>query len=53
MLTEMPVWERIVAAAGGLLLIYPGLLTDVIGLVVIAIVFALQLMAKKKTPAAA
>ncbi|MCC8357235.1 MAG: TRAP transporter permease [Oscillospiraceae bacterium] len=46
---------RIVAAAGGLFLIYPGTLSDVVGLVVIVAIFAFQFLRNKKqeTPAAA
>ncbi|MCD8116044.1 MAG: TRAP transporter permease [Oscillospiraceae bacterium] len=46
---------RIVAAAGGLFLIYPGTLSDVVGLVVIVAIFVFQFLRNKKqeTPAAA
>ncbi len=40
--------ERILAAAGGLLLIYPGWITDSIGLCLVAAVVILQIMGKKK-----
>ncbi|MCF0121104.1 MAG: TRAP transporter permease [Oscillospiraceae bacterium] len=53
MLTRMPIWQRIIAVAGGLLLIYPGILTDIIGLAVCAIVFVIQLMTSRKSTAAA
>ena len=33
---------------GGLLLIYPGLVTDLVGLALIAVVFVIQLATKKK-----
>ena len=42
--TTMVWYERLIAFAGGLLLIYPGLLTDGIGLVGIAIVFITQMI---------
>ena len=47
-LTHMRWHERILSAVGGLLLIYPGLVTDSIGLGLIAIVIALQLLHRKK-----
>jgi len=40
--------ERIMSAAGGLLLIYPGLVTDSIGLALVAVVVAMQVIGKKK-----
>ncbi|GHU24008.1 C4-dicarboxylate ABC transporter [Spirochaetia bacterium] len=40
-------FERIMAIAGGLLLIYPGLVSDLIGLVLIAIVVLLQIFLKR------
>ena len=36
-------WERLLCVAGGLLLIYPGLVTDVIGLVLVGLVLVIQL----------
>ncbi len=49
------VWPlRIVALAAGLLLIYPGTLTDIIGLVVLVLIFTFQLITHRtSTPAAA
>ncbi len=47
-LHHMKWYERIASLAGGLLLIYPGLRTDLIGLGLIALVVAFQLMTKKK-----
>ena len=44
---------RILIAAGGLLLIYPGTLTDVIGLVVVGGICLFQMLRNRKTPAAA
>jgi TRAP-type uncharacterized transport system fused permease subunit len=41
-------WERLLAVAGGLLLIYPGLVTDVIGLVLVALVAVIQLLEKRR-----
>ena len=45
---HMPWWQRIVALAGGLLMVIPGYKTDIAGLVLIAVVFALQFIGKKK-----
>ena len=44
---------RIVAIIGGLLLIYPGILTDVIGIVAVGAIVALQLLLHRSRPAAA
>ena len=41
-------YERIACAVGGLLLIYPGWVTDAIGLGLVAIVVAVQLIEQKK-----
>ena len=43
---------RILLAAAGLALIYPGTLTDVIGLVVVAIIFAIEIIQKRRNAAA-
>ena len=45
-LRPMTWYQRIICAAGGLLLIYPGWVTDLIGLVLVAAMVALQLLAK-------
>ncbi len=47
-LHHMTWYERIVALIGGLLLIYPGIITDVIGLSMAAVVLVIQLQAKRK-----
>ncbi len=39
---------RIIAAVGGLLLVYPGIVTDLIGVAILAVVFVSQLMVRKK-----
>ena len=49
LLAGMPWYQRLIIAAGGLLLIYPGLLTDSVGLVLVIAVILMQLAAKKKT----
>ena len=47
-LHDMKWYERIVSAIGGLLLIYPGIVTDAIGLGLVAIMVVIQLLTKKK-----
>ncbi len=47
MMARMNMLERLAAIAAGLMLIYPGLLTDAVGLGVIAVIFLLQLRAKR------
>ena len=47
-LKRMSWYERIISAIGGLLLIYPGVVTDVIGIVLVALVLILQLASGKK-----
>ena len=46
-LHNMKWFERIISAVGGLLLIYPGLETDLIGLSLVGAVFVLQIITKK------
>ena len=48
LLCNMRWYERLVSIAGGLLLIYPGAVTDVIGLVLVAVVILLQYLDRKK-----
>ena len=47
-LCRMPWYERILSVVGGLLLIYPGIVTDSIGLGLLAIVLVTQLVERKK-----
>jgi len=49
LLKLMPWHERILSAVGGLLLIYPGLKTDLIGVGIIALIIAFQYISKKRT----
>jgi len=49
---KMRWWERILFAAGGVLLVYPGTVTDLIGLVLLGIGVTLQFMRKKAAKAA-
>ena len=48
LLNHMPWYQRIMSVAGGLMLIYPGLVTDTVGLLLVAAVVAMQLIAGKK-----
>ncbi len=47
-LSPMRWYERVLSAAGGLLLIYPGWVTDSIGLCLLAVVVVRQLISRKK-----
>ena len=47
-LHNMKWYERILSAVGGLLLIYPGIITDAIGLGLVAIVLLFQFATRKK-----
>ena len=47
-LGHMAWYERVLSAVGGLLLIYPGLVTDVAGLLLVGFVVALQIIERKK-----
>ena len=47
LLHKMPWWQRIISAAGGLLLIYPGWSTDFIGLVLVCCIALLQILTVK------
>ncbi len=48
LLHGMPWYQRIISAIGGLLLIYPGLTTDAVGLGLVAVVVVLQLALRKR-----
>ena len=52
-LDRMPWYQRIISAIGGLMLIYPGLVTDSIGLALVAIVVIAQVITRKKAAAQA
>ena len=45
---HMSWYQRILSAVGGLLLIYPGLITDLAGLLLVGLVVALQVIEQKK-----
>ena len=47
-LAHMPWYQRIISAVGGLMLIYPGIATDAVGLGLGAVVVVLQLIERKK-----
>ena len=51
MYKHMPWWERILALAGGLCMVIPGIVTDAIGLALIVLVFAMQKIGAKKQQA--
>ncbi len=51
MYKHMPWWERILALAGGLCMIIPGIVTDAVGLALIILVFILQKFGAKKLQA--
>jgi len=50
-LHHMRWYERVMAAAGGLMLIYPGLVTDTLGLGLVAVVLIIQIASRKKANA--
>ena len=41
-------WERLICVAGGLLLIYPGIVTDVIGLTLVGLVVVIQILENRR-----
>ena len=51
-MTTVPVPMRIASAVGGLLLIFPGVATDALGLTLVALVLLQQLYVRKKTAVA-
>jgi TRAP transporter 4TM/12TM fusion protein len=51
MMKKAPLPQRLTAIAGGLLLIWPGLVSDLIGLALIAAVAALQILGSRKEKA--
>ncbi|MBQ4160130.1 MAG: TRAP transporter fused permease subunit, partial [Clostridia bacterium] len=48
LLHHMPWYQRVLSLVGGLLLIYPGLVTDLVGVGLVALVVVLQLAVKEK-----
>ena len=51
LLCHMPWYQRILAAVGGLLLIYPGLITDAVGLCMVATMVLLQAYSRRRAKA--
>jgi len=49
---RMPMWQRVLAVIGGLMMIEPKLITDIIGIVIIAFIVVLQYVLKNKKAAA-
>ena len=47
LIERMPWYQRLISVAGGLLLIYPGVVTDSIGFGLVAIVVVLQIFARR------
>ena len=47
-LNRMAWYERIISAVGGLLLIYPGIVTDIIGISLVGFVLLLQTISKRR-----
>ncbi|MBQ9980738.1 MAG: TRAP transporter fused permease subunit [Oscillospiraceae bacterium] len=50
---KLPWWQRIIAAAGGLCLIKPGILTDVIGIAAVVLIIVIQFATEKRQRAKA
>ena len=50
LLKNMPWWQRLLALAGGLCMIIPGITTDIIGVVAIAVVLLVQKFLTKDKP---
>ena len=48
MFKNMPVWERIMALAGGLCMIIPGWQTDIAGITLMVLVILLQKIGEKR-----
>ncbi len=53
LLHHLPVYQRLICLVGGLLLIYPGLVTDLIGVGLVAVVIVFQVLTTKKNAIAA
>ncbi len=49
LLTNMRWYERVISLVGGLLLIYPGIVTDTIGVILFAAVLVVQILQKNAT----
>jgi TRAP transporter 4TM/12TM fusion protein len=53
LITATSLWQRVLLAAAGLLLIDPGLVTDIIGAVIAVLVGAIQVLGRRETAVAA
>jgi TRAP-type uncharacterized transport system fused permease subunit len=51
LLTRASMWQRAVLVVAGLLLVDPGLITDIIGFLLAALVIAVQWFERKNAPA--
>lgn len=49
LIQRMPWYQRIISAAGGLMLIYPGFTSDAVGMALFAVVLILQIITRKRT----
>jgi TRAP transporter 4TM/12TM fusion protein len=48
LMCKMPWYQRIVILIGGILLIYPGLTTDIIGIILVVMVAVMQLVSRRR-----
>ena len=48
---ELSIWQRVVLASGGLMLIIPEIITDLVGISLVALIFVLNIRQAKATPA--
>ena len=46
----MPLWQRLILAGGALCLIVPETITDIIGIVIVAVMIAINIKQSKHTP---
>ena len=53
LMTDMPWYQRLICLVGGLMLIFPGNVTDISGITLAALVLAMQFVSRRRTPAAA
>ncbi len=49
MFTKLPWWQRILTLAGGLCLIVPETITDIVGIAVVVLIIVIQIISEKKT----
>ena len=53
LMSDMPWYQRLVCLVGGLMLIFPGNVTDIGGIALAALVLVMQFVSRRRTPAAA